>query len=449
MSRTYRISKGVNIRLQGESQKSRQELSSADVYAIKPPDFHGLVPKLSVKEGHQVKAGTVIFEDKYNNKVKFVSPVSGEIAEIVRGAKRRILEVRILPDGANSSEEISPVSDSTSREELIQTMLDYGLWAFVIERPFSVIANPEAAPKAIFVSGFDSSPLAPDADYVMEGLENDFTAGMKALVKLADGKPVHLNAQEGSKFFKAQDGVTLNTFKGPHPAGNVGVQIHKIDPINKGEIVWHVNPQDVANIGRCLSTGKVDLRRTFAVTGANAADAKYYTATIGTTVKSATNATDENSRIISGNVLTGEKIAADGFLGYYDSQVTIIPEGNEHQFVATTGWMGPGLDKFSLSRTFPTWLLPKSKNWNLNTNTNGEERAYVMSGQYEKVFPFDILPVHLVKSIIVNDIDAMEKLGIYEVAPEDFALCEYGCTSKINVQALVRDGLDLIKRECA
>lgn len=449
MSRTYRISKGVDIRLQGESQKSRQELSSADVYAIKPTDFHGLVPKLLVKEGHQVKAGTALFEDKYNSALKFVSPVSGEIAEVVRGAKRRILEVRILPDGGNAYEDFSPVSDSVNREELIQAMLDRGLWPFVMERPFSTVANPLATPKSIFVSGFDSAPLAPDPDFVMEGLESDFTNGMKALVKLANGKPVHLNIKEGSRFYKAQDGVTINTFKGPHPAGNVGVQIHKIDPINKGEIVWYVNPQDVANIGRVLSTGKVDLKRTFAVTGANASEQKYYNATIGTTVKPVTGSTEDNSRYISGNVLTGSTIVADGFLGFYDSQVTIIPEGNEHQFVATTGWMGPGFDKFSLSRAFPTWILPKSKKWNLNTNTNGEERAYVVSGQYEKVFPFDILPVHLVKSIIVNDIDAMEKLGIYEVAPEDFALCEYGCTSKINVQEIVRDGLDLVKRECA
>ena len=449
MSQTYRIRKGVDIRLEGEAQKSLQNLGRSDVFAIKPPDFHGVTPKMVVKQGEAVKAGQAIFIDKYNDKVQFVSPVSGTLAEVVRGAKRRILEVRINADASDTYQEFGALNlDSASREDVLSAMLDNGLWPFVKQRPFDIVADYTEKPKAIFVSGFDSAPLAPDADFVMQGMEEDFAQGMKALVKLADGKPVHLSKAEGSSFYGSYNGVTVNTFKGPHPAGNVGVQIHKISPVNKGEVVWTVNPQDVANIGRSLASGKCQFVRTFALTGARAENAQYYRGTLGSSVKALTGSAGVDVRVISGNVLTGEKIANDGFLGFYEQQVTMIGEGHEPQFFLTKGWLGPGFNKFSMSRTFPTWLMPKSKKWDLNTSLNGEERAFVMTGQYEKVFPFDIYPVQLIKSVIVNDIDSMEKLGIYEVAPEDFALCEYVCTSKIDVQDIIREGLDTIKREC-
>lgn len=449
MSRTYRIKKGSNIRLVGEAENRYESPTSSNVFAIKPPDFHGLIPKMEVKAGEEVKAGSVLFHDKYNAEVKYCSPVSGEVAEIVRGAKRRILEVRILADSQNSYADASPVQvEASSAADLKTKLLASGLWPTIRQRPFDVVANPNTSPKAIFVSGFDSNPLAPDPDLVMQGLEADFQNGMKALVKLADGKPVHLNTTKGSNFFKAVDGVTVNEFSGPHPAGNVGVQIHKIDPINKGETVWVVNPQDVANIGRYLSTGRFELKRNVALAGSEVNSSGYFQITVGAQVKTITEGRlkDGEIRIISGTPLTGTKVEADGFVGFYDQQISVLPEGHEPQFFMTKGWLGPGFDKFSLSRSFPTWLMP-GKKYRLNTNPNGEERAFVMTGEYERVFPFDIFPVHLLKAIIVNDIDLMEKLGIYEVAPEDFALCEYGCTSKIEAQKIVREGLDVVMEE--
>jgi Na+-transporting NADH:ubiquinone oxidoreductase subunit A len=449
MSRTYRIRKGVDIRLKGEAEKRYESPAPSNIFAVKPPDFHGLVPKLEVKQGDEIKAGTALFHDKYNAEVKYCSPVSGEVAEVVRGAKRRILEVKIIADQEISYKDFGSFNaDSASRDDLLNRMLEGGMWPFVEQRPFAVVANPKVAPKAIFISGFDSSPLAPDPDFVMEGQEADFAAGLKAMVKLADGKPVHLNVTKGSSFFKAADGVTVNEFSGPHPAGNVGVQIHKIDPINKGDVVWVVKPQDVSNIGRFLSTGNHDVRRNVALTGSEANNTAYFSVRLGYPIASLVDGrmAEGDVRIVSGNPLSGSSVAKDGFLGYRDHQITLLPEGHDPQFFLTKGWLGPGFDKFSLSRTFPTWMIP-GKKYTLNTNQNGEERAFVMSGEYEKVFPFDIYPVHLLKAIIVNDVDAMEKLGIYEVAPEDFALCEYGCTSKIEAQKIIREGLDTILEE--
>lgn len=452
MSQSFRIRKGADIRLKGESSLKLAQTPNIDVFAVKPTDFHGLVPKMMVKTGEMVKAGTVLFTDKYDAKIKYASPVSGEIIDVVRGEKRRILEVRIKSDGKNESESFTTVNPQTaSRDQVLTVLLDAGIWPFIKQRPFSTVANPNESPKSIHVSCFDSNPLAPDLDFAMKDVMDDFAMGLEVLKKLADGKPVNLGVRTGTTAFSGMGGVNTYSFSGPHPAGNVGVQIHHVDPINKGELVWYVNPQDVANIGRLFSTGKVDLKKTIAVGGSHIKEPQYYTVPMGANIAPILKdqLLGDNDRVISGNVLSGTKVEPDGFLGWDDSQITAIPEGNEAQFVLTNGWLGLGFDKFSLSRTFPTWILPKSKKWDLNTNTNGEERAFVMTGQYEKVFPFDIYPVHLLKAIIVNDIDAMENLGIYEVAPEDFALCEYGCTSKIAVQDLVRQGLDIIKEECA
>lgn len=453
MSKAIKIKRGLDIRLQGEAEKVLITPENADSFAIKPPDFHLLIPKMLKKVGETVKAGTPIFMDKYNEKIKFVSPVSGEITEVVRGEKRRILEVRIRADKETQYEQYKAADPGNmTREEIMEAMMAAGLWACIRQRPVDIIANPKETPKAIFISAFDSAPLAPDNDYIMHGDGEMFQKGLDAVAKLTSGK-VHLNVRPGqgsSKVFTNAKGVQVNTVAGAHPAGNVGVQIHHIDPINKGERVWHVSPQDVLMIGRFFGTGIYDASRVVALTGSEVKNPKYYKVIAGTSIKNIVddNIEGDNVRYISGNVLTGSQIEADGYLGYYDNQITVVPEGNEYKFVATTGWMGPGFDKFSLSRTFPTWIMPKSKKWRLDTNTNGEERAFVVTGQYEKVFPFDIYPVHLIKSIIVNDIEAMENLGIYEVAPEDFALCEYVCTSKINVQKIVRDGLDVIKEEC-
>lgn len=449
MSTSIRIKKGANIKLVGEAEKVLDKPRPSDVFAIKPPDFHGLTPKLDVKEGDEVKAGSPLFHDKQNDRIKFCSPVSGEVTEVVRGAKRRIMAITVLPDKENNYIDFGKTDPkSVDRKELIEKLLDGGIWPFIRQRPFSIIADPEETPRAIFISGFDSSPLAPDPDFVLQGNEELFQTGLDALNKLADGNPVHLNIKKGSTALKEMKGVTINSVSGPHPAGNVGVQIHHIMPLNKGDVMWYLDPQDVVNIGRFMATGNADLRKVVALTGSEMKDRKYVELRVGSNLKPVLegNITEGNNRIISGNVLHGDKVETDGFLGFYHHQLTAIPEGDEPQFFLTEGWLAPGFNKFSLSRAFPSWLMP-GKKYKLNTNKNGEERAYVMTGQYEKVFPFDIYPVQLVKSIIVNDIEAMENLGIYEVAPEDFALCEYSCTSKIQVQKIVREGLDTIMEE--
>lgn len=448
MSRTYTIRKGLNIRLTGEAAQVLETPAMTDVFAIKPSDFHGVVPKLLIKEGAEVKAGTPLFYDKSNERIRFASPVSGEVAEVVRGDKRRILEIRILADREIRYEEFGKPDLSASREKLIEQLLSAGLWPLLRQRPFDVIADPKDHPKAIFVSGFDTAPLAPDFDFVIKGKEALFQSGLDLLNKIAGGKPVQLGLRKGSTALAGMKGVQINYFSGPHPAGNVGVQIHQVDPINKGELVWTVAAQDVINLGRFVQTGRHEFRHTVALTGSETAKPHYLDVVPGTRMNAVlgNSVQSENVRIISGNVLTGDAVKADGFLGYYATQVTVIPEGDEPKFFLTEGWLSPGLNKFSLSRSFPTWLMP-GKKYTLDTNMNGEHRAFVVTGQYEKVFPFDIYPVQLVKSIMVNDIEQMENLGIYEVAPEDFALCEYVCTSKIEVQRIVREGLDTLLAE--
>ena len=452
MSKTIKLRKGLDIKLIGEADKVKASVDRSTSFAIKPPDFHGLVPKMLVKEGTKVKAGTPIFEDKYTPGLNFVSPVSGELTEIVRGAKRRILEVRITPDTDNSYEDLGAVDTaSMSGDDVKAYMLKNGLWPFIKMRPIDVIANPEDKPKAIFISGFDSSPLAPDYDFILHGEKELFQRGLYALSKLTDGK-VHLTLNGKTTpddTFTSAQGVQINKISGKHPAGNVGTQIHHIDPINKGEIVWTVNAQDVLLIGRIMSSGQWDGSKVIAITGSEVKNPKYIKTAIGSKIDKIIedNVKEGNVRIISGNVLTGDKIAADGYLGFYHSQITIIPEGDEPKFMITKGWMSPGFGKFSTNRSYFSWLMPNKK-YALDTNLNGELRAFVVTGEMEKVFPFNIYPMQLVKSVMYNDIDLMENLGIYEVAPEDFALCEFVCTSKINIQSVVRDGLDVIQTEC-
>lgn len=451
MSRIITVRKGLDIRLKGEAEKIISDSPIPSTIAIKPTDFPGLVPKLLLKEGAKVKAGTPIFIDKYRDSIVYVSPVSGTIAAINRGAKRRIMEIVINCDKEIQYQkaEVKDVA-KMDRNEVKQMMLSGGLWPFLRMRPIDIVADPKDTPKSIFISGFDSNPLAPDNDFILRGKNAEFNAGVEVLKKLTDGA-VNLQVRKtADDVFVKAEGVELNTVIGPHPAGNVGVQIHQIDTINKGDVVWYMNPQDVLIVGRMALTGNYDASKTIAVAGENVENRKYYKTIIGANISSIFDqkSIQENSRIVSGNVLTGSNISSDGHLGFYDNQITVIPEGNDYKFFVKDGWLSAGLSKFSASRAYPTWLLPKSKNYSIDTNLNGEERAFVVTGQYEKVFPFNIYPVHLVKSIITNDIEKMENLGIYEVAPEDFALCEFVCTSKINVQEIVREGLDLIYEEC-
>jgi len=452
MSKTVKLRKGLDIRLLGAANKVKTEVPMPKVVSIKPTDFHGLIPKMLVKEGDTVAAGQPIFQDKYEEAIKYVSPVDGTLKAIVRGAKRRILEVQIdVADSQNFDGGNAIDVAGMSGEQVKETMLSAGLWPFVKQRPIDVVADPNQKPKAIFISAFDSAPLAPDFDFVLHGKEKEFQAGLDAISKLTEGT-VHLTLNgkaPADAAFTGAKGVQINKITGKHPAGNVGTQIHHIDPINKGEFVWTINAQDVAIIGRYFLSGKFIPKRTIALTGSEVKDPQYMDVIIGTNVSDILKDrfSSDNVRVISGNVLTGEKIDADGFLGFYDNQITVIPEGDQLKFVLTKGWLGPGFDKFSNSRLFPTFLTG-SKKFRLDTNLNGEERAFVVTGELEKVFPFDILPMQLVKAAITDDIDGMEALGIYEVAPEDFALCEYVCTTKINIQDKIRTGLDLIQEEC-
>jgi Na+-transporting NADH:ubiquinone oxidoreductase subunit A len=449
MSAFIKIKRGLDIKLAGEASKSMSELPLPEIVAINPPDFTGLTPKLMVKEGDEVRAGTHLFYDKNNESIFFCSPVSGEVIEILRGEKRKTLEIKILADKETEYVSFNKADPADlSREGIVQALLSSGIWPFIRQRPFGIIANPEEKPKSIFISAFDSNPLAPDNDFILSGSEVEFQAGLDALKKLTDGL-LHLNVRDDARvagIFMNARGVQLNRISGPHPAGNVGVQIHHIDPVNKGDAVWYINPQDVVIVGRLFMYGKFDASRVIALTGSQVNEPGYFKTITGCSIKNIIafgGLKKGESRIISGNVLTGNQIAPDGYVGFYDSQITVIPEGNEYEFM---GWLAPGLNKFSMSRTFFSWLKPDRKS-NLNTNLHGEERPFVVTGEYEKVFPMDIYPVHLLKSILVEDIDMMEKLGIYEVVEEDFALCEFVCTSKIKAQEIIRKGLEMVRRE--
>ena len=436
MSKAIKVKKGVDIKLEGIAEKIVESADFSPVVALKPDDFTGMIPKLTVKAGQEVKAGTPLFYDKKREDIVFVSPVSGEVIEIKRGEKRKILEVKVLADKDLQYETFTPWNTG-SREDLVKTLLNSGLWPFIKQRPYGIIADPADTPKAIYVSTFDSAPLAADLSFVLKDELDSFQKGIDALGALTGGK-VNLGIRNGDSTFDSVQGVEKNYFSGPHPAGNVGVQIHNVDPINKGDIVWTVNAADVAIIGKSLSEGKFRAERTIAVSGSKVDKPHYMRTIIGSQINSLTsdNVQFDDTRLISGNVLTGSKVANDGHLGFYDTTVCAIPEGNHKKFFLTDGWLSPGFSSFSMSRAFPSWLMPK-KTYNLDTNLNGEERAFVVTGELERVFPFDIYPMQLIKSIMVNDIDAMEKLGIYEVIPEDFALCEVVCTSKINIQDVV------------
>lgn len=446
MAKAIKIRKGLNINIKGKAEERILETTNPELFAIKPTDFPGLVPKMILKEGAKVKVGTPVFHDKYNENIKYVSPVSGELKEIVRGEKRKILAITFKADKDFQFETVDTSGD------VKEVILKSGLWPTIKQRPLDKVANPNSTPKAIFVSGFDSHPLAPNYEYLLRGKEKELQAGFDALAKLTEGKvnvTVH-NSDKSAGVFAKISGIELNSISGPHPAGNVGTQIHHINPINKGETVWTVNALDVLRIGILFSTGQLDLSKTIAVTGSEIKTSAYYKTWQGVSLTNilADNIEGDNVRVISGNVLTGTTVDADGFLGFYDNQVTVIPEGNDYRFFLTKGWLSFfNLNKLSANSAYLSSKL-KSKKFDVDTNTNGEERAFVVTGQYEKVFPFDIYPVQLIKSVIVNDIDGMENLGIYEVAPEDFALCEFVCTSKINSQEIIRNGLNVIEAEC-
>jgi len=450
MSKDIRIRKGLDIKLVGEAEKVTVEAIKSNVYAIKPDDFHGIVPKVIAKQGTEVKAGEPLFHSKTNENMFFPSPVSGEVVEIIRGAKRKILAFKILGDKQQQFADFG-VKDvkAMSGEDIKSHLLSSGCWPFIKQRPYDVIANPDVAPKAIFISAYVTAPLAADLEHVLVGKEKELQAAVTALSKLTEGD-VHVSiGKKGTSPFSGLDNITVHNVTGPHPAGNVGVQISKLDPINKGEVVWVVNPQDLVIIGELLLTGKFNAERIVALAGSSVKSPKYYKTIIGAEVStmvydSGVNEKDGNVRVISGNVLTGDNVKPDGNLGFYHTSITVIPEGNDYELF---GWNKPIFNKISPSRALTfSWLFPNKK-YDLNTNTNGEHRAFVVTGNYEEVFPLDIYPLQILKACAVNDLDAMEQLGMYEVAPEDFALTEFICVSKQPHQQIIREGLDLMLKE--
>ncbi len=448
MSKDIRIKKGLNINLVGAAEQTTSKAVLSNVYAIRLNDFHGVTPKMLVKQGAEVKAGEPLFYNKNKESMLFVSPVSGELVEIVRGARRRILSLKILADKeqASVSNDLLNVN-SASKEEVKAYLLKGGCWPFVKQRPYDIIADPDTNPKAIFVSGYVTAPLAADLNYVLQGKEKELQAAITALGKLTPGK-VHVSVGKSENSpLAGLSGVELHKVSGPHPAGLVGTQINKIDPINKGEAVWTVTPQDLVIIGELLLTGKFNAERIVALAGSSVKSPKYYKTKIGTEISTflySSGVEGDNFRVINGDVLTGSKSAPDGYLGYYNNTVTAIPEGDDYELF---GWNKPVFNKISATRALTfSWMQPNKK-YDLTTNTNGEHRAFVVTGMYEKVFPLDIFPMQLLKACMVKDLDEMEQLGLYEVAPEDFSLTEFVCVSKQPHQQIIREGLDLLHKE--
>ena len=449
---TIKLRKGFDINLVGSAEKKLGDSPQPETFALKPTDFHGILrPKLLVQEGDSVKAGTPLLYDKQHENILYCAPVSGEVAEVVRGEKRRILEVRILADSQVTHEQFTKYSVSEitnmSRAEAQAQILKSGIWPNLIQRPYGIVANPEDTPKAIFISAFDSHPLAPDYGFLFKNDEKYFQAGIDVLRKFTPGV-VHLNVKstaEISHMFAHAKEVQLNKFSGPHPVGCVGVQIHHLDPINKGDVAWTINPVGVIQIGKLFTEGIYDASRVVAVTGSEVSEPQYYQTYTGASVNKflENNLKSDHVRVISGNVLTGERIEKNGYVGFYDHQVTVIPEGDYYEML---GWFSVTPKKLSFQRTLGLWsFLQPNKEYTLDTNTRGEKRAFVQSGVLEKVIPMDLYPVHLIKAIMANDYDEMEALGIYEVIEEDLALCDFVDVSKHDIQKILREGLEMMQ----
>jgi Na+-transporting NADH:ubiquinone oxidoreductase subunit A len=452
MGKFIRLRKGFDINLAGKAALTIAQTEQPETFAIKPTDFHGIyMPKPVVKEGDQVKAGSVLFHDKKNEQLVFTAPVSGEVVEIKRGEKRKLLEIKILADKTIEYLSFNKYSVSElanlSREKALEQLLTSGVWVNIVQRPFGVVADPAEKPKSIFISAFDSGPLAPDYNLLFKGQEQFFQAGIDVLKKFTSG-PVHVNVHSGreiSPVFSQVKGVELNKFSGPHPSGCVGVQIHHLDPINKGDAVWTVSPQGVIQIGKLFLNGIYDAAKVVAVAGSEVKNPQYYKTFTGACVNKflQNNLKQNHVRVVSGNVLTGTRIGPEGYLGFFDHLVTVIPEGDYYEFL---GWIKPTINKLSFQRAFGllSFLAP-NKEFVVDSNTRGEPRAFVQTGVFEKVIPMDILPTYLIKAIIAEDYDEMEALGIYEVIEEDLALCEFVDVSKHNVQEILREGIDLIQ----
>ncbi|MDR2009168.1 MAG: Na(+)-translocating NADH-quinone reductase subunit A [Bacteroidales bacterium] len=448
MAKTYKIRKGLDIKLKGEPLPEMKGQISAKYFVLRPDDFFGIIPKLKLKKNDTVKRGEVVYFDKNIPEIFFTSPVSGKILDIIRGEKRKIIEIIIEADEKDELVKFDITNDFTDNPELLKNiLLASGAWPLIKQRPYGIVANPNDKPRDIFISFFDSAPLTADFDFILKDKKEQINTALKAL-KNFTGSKLFLNFKKDSKLVDIIDNkgdYEINYFDGPHPAGLVGVQINHIKPVNKGDIVWTINAADLVIVGNILLTGEYYPERTVALSGSEIKNPGYYKIVAGSDIKEIikNNTENNNYRVISGSVLTGRNVSDNPSLGFFDTTITVIPEGNHYEMF---GWAAPGLNKLSNSKTFLSALIPNKK-FEIDTNLHGGERAYVVTGEYEKVCPMDIYPQLLVKAVITEDIDKMEQLGIYEVIEEDLALCEFVCTSKIEVQSIIRSGLELIRKE--
>lgn len=437
------INKGLNLNLIGEaSGEVLNQAGHSGRFAIFPDDYEGLTPKMLKKEGDLVAAGEPVFFDKNHPEIIVASPVSGTIGQIERGERRKIIAIRINADGKTDNKKTFPIGQSSENPE--RTLLESGLWAMLKQRPYGIVPDPEKAPRDIFVSTFDSSPLAPEHTLYIDGNEEYFMEGIRILSTMTDGK-VYIGCRK-ERPIETEHSVTT-IFEGPHPAGNIGTQIACIKPVNKDENVWEVDAETVVRIGHLFTKGFVDYSCIIAVTGESVKTPAFVRATAGAALEDILKGNisgNGGERIISGNVLTGTKENLDGYLHFPFRQITVIPEISDD--CEMLGWASLSPRKYSASRTFLSWLTPKKK-YHFDAKINGGERAIIMAGEYDKVFPMDIYVEFLIKAILARDIDKMEQLGIYEVIPEDFALCEFIDTSKLELQKIVREGLDFLRKE--
>ena len=440
MSNNLALKKGLDVPLKGAAKPEVIKTVSPDIVAVKPTDFKGLVPRLLVKEGDAVKAGSPVMADKQRPEILLTSPVSGTVEQIVRGEKRKLLAVLVKADAKQDFVDFGAKAPA-SAEETKELLLKSGLWVSLIQRPYGVMANPELTPKAIFVSSFNTAPLAADSEFVLADALQDIQAGIDALAKVA---PVHVSYRKGSRFAQVKN-ASLHEVSGPHPAGNVGVQISHIAPIRKGETVWTISLLLVAAIGHVVNTGKLDLTRKVAVTGPAAEKTGYVVCLPGTPVKAITSV-KEGVRVVGGDALSGECLGAQGCIGLFDNQLTLLKEGTKREWLGWAKVFRPSV--FSSSWCYFSWLTPKKK-YNMDTNLHGGPRAFVETKCFEDVTPMDIFPIYLIKACLAGDIEKMEKFGIYEVLPEDLALCDFVDPSKNEIQAIIQKGIDLMIKEMA
>ena len=449
MANLIKLRKGLDIKLEGAAIETKVEIGKAKEYALQPDDFTGVVPKVVVREGDRVKAGEPLFVNKNCPDVRFASPVSGEVTEVVRGDRRKVLCVKVKADAEQEYVEFGKKDVSAlSGDEVKQALLEAGLFGYINQLPYAVATNPTTAPKAIFVSALRDMPLAGKFEYELQGNEEAFQAGLTALSKMAKTYLGIGLLQVNEVLHKAKD-VDVNIFDGRCPTGNVGVQVNHIDPVNKGEVVWTVDPTAVIFFGRLFLTGHVDLTRTVAIAGSEVSNPAYADVLVGTPLKDLLDGRlnkQDHVRIINGNPLTGRKDSLDGYLGAHTSEVCAIPEGDDNDEML--GWIMPRTKDFSVNRSYFSWLFP-GKKYRLDARVKGGERHMIMSGEYDSVLPMDIFGEYLIKAIITGDIDRQEQLGIYEVSPEDFAVAEFVDSSKLELQKIVREGLNLLRKENA